>query len=90
MNHIESNMILSILTSLHGVFHEQNPIVSQVVPFEIQPSVFYQSSIAQLRATKLPQLQAIVVALLEKGVMGAKQVVNKSDNGLGAINKHPS
>ncbi len=41
MNHIESNMILSILTSLHGVFHEQNPTMSQVVPFEVQPSVFY-------------------------------------------------
>ncbi len=57
MNHIENSMIPSILTSLHGVFHEQNPIVSQVVPFEVQPNVFYRSSITQLMATKLPQLQ---------------------------------
>jgi len=41
MNHIENSMIPSILTSLHGDFHEQNPTVSQVVPFEVQPNVFY-------------------------------------------------
>jgi len=46
MNHIESSTILSILTSLHGVFHDRNPIVSQLVPFEAQPNVFYRSLIA--------------------------------------------
>jgi hypothetical protein len=35
MNHIESSMILNILTSLHGVFHEQNPTMSQVMSFEV-------------------------------------------------------
>jgi hypothetical protein len=46
MNHIEFSTILSILTSLHGVFHDRNPTVSQVVPFEVQPNVFYRSLIA--------------------------------------------
>jgi hypothetical protein len=70
MNHIESNTIPSILTSLHGVFHEQNPTVSQVVPFEVQPNVFYQSSIAQLMVAGLSQLQAAIATLLENGVKG--------------------
>jgi hypothetical protein len=56
MNHIKNSMIPSILTSLHGVFYEPNPTMSQVVPFKVQLSVFYQFSITQLMATKLPQL----------------------------------
>lgn len=90
MNHIENSMIPSILTSLHGVFHEQNPIVSQVVPFEVQPNVFYRSSITQLMATKLPQLQVVAVSQLKKGVKGVKRIINKFDNGPSTISKHPS
>jgi hypothetical protein len=90
MNHIESSMIPSTLTSLHGVSHEQNPTMSQVVPFEVQPSVFYQSSTPQLMVAKLPQLQVTAGAQLEKGVKGIKQVVNKSNNGPSAMSKHPS